>query len=94
MTDARDVRRNQPANYKICILGALDASWSPMLSDMTLTTEQLENRRFVTTIRGSVADQAALMGVLNLVYDLGASLLLVECESWLPAPGSDAMQSA
>jgi hypothetical protein len=56
-----------------------------MFGDMTLTTERLDEKQCVTTLRGLVADQAALMGVLNLAYDLSLVLLLVECEPALPS---------
>ena len=81
MPEARTVRRDEPANYRICLMGSLDSSWSDMLGGMALATEQIENQRYVTTLKGEVTDQAALMGVLNLVYDLGMTLLLVECET-------------
>ena len=74
------VRRDEPAHYHMCFLGRLDSSWSAMFGDMMLTTERLDEKQCVTTLSGLVADQAALMGVLNLAYDLSLVLLLVECE--------------
>lgn len=53
-----------------------------MLGNMTILTEIDEDRASVTTLSGPLADQAALMGVLNLVYDLGMVLLWVECEEY------------
>jgi hypothetical protein len=81
--DVRMMRRDESAQYRICFLGMLDSSWSAMLGDMLVTTERLDDNRCLTTLSGSVADQAALMGVLNLAYDLGMVLLWVERE---PAP--------
>ena len=37
-----------------------------------------EHERAVTMLSGQVRDQAALMGLLNSLYDLGFSLLSVE----------------
>ena len=74
------VRRDEPAHYRMCFLGMLDPSWSAMFGDMTLTTERLDEKQCITTLNGLVADQAALMGVLNLAYDLSLVLLLVKCE--------------
>jgi hypothetical protein len=37
--------------------------------------------RAVTTLSGQAVDQAALMGLLNSLYDLGHSLLSVEHQS-------------
>jgi hypothetical protein len=76
----QDMRRDTPACYRICLAGVLDSSWSDMLAGMTLSTEATEDERYITTLRGRVVDQAALMGVLNLVYDLGMPVLLVECD--------------
>ena len=78
MPNASPVRRDESAYYRIRFLGMLDASWSAMLGNMNLTTERLEDRPCITTLSGLVTDQAALMGVLNLAYDLGLVLLLVE----------------
>jgi hypothetical protein len=90
LPDVRDIRHDEPAIYRICLNGVLDASWTDMLADMTLASEPAENQRFVTTLKGRVADQAALMGVLNLVYDLGLTLLSVECEGGPPSSGVQA----
>jgi hypothetical protein len=78
------VRRDEPAIYRICVNGILDASWTDMVAGMTLVTEQQANHQCVTTLQGRVADQAALLGVLNLVYNLGMTLLSVECEGSAP----------
>ncbi len=81
MPNASAVRRDESAYYRIRFLGMLDSSWSAMLGNMNLTTERLEDRPCITTLSGHVTDQAALMGVLNLAYDLGLVLLLVEREN-------------
>lgn len=88
MPEVRMMRRDESAQYRICFLGALDSSWSAMLGDMLLTTERLDDNRCITTLNGTVADQAALMGVLNLAYDLGMVLIWVEREPALQA-GAD-----
>ena len=75
-----NLRRHEAARYRICLSGFLDASWSEMLAGMSVINWQIEDDRFLTLLRGELVDQAALFGVLNLVYDLGMSVLLVECE--------------
>ena len=85
MPNASAMRRDELAYYRISFLGMLDSSWSTMLGDMILTTEHTEDKPCVTTLSGTVVDQAALMGVLNLAYDLGMVLLRVERENFLPA---------
>jgi hypothetical protein len=52
-----------------------------MLGNMHIATEHVGDQQCITTLSGSVVDQAALMGVLNLAYDLGLVLLSVERQS-------------
>ena len=69
----------KPARYRICVKGYLDPNWSGRLGGMTITTtEQVEDVP-VTTLSGPLLDQAALLGVLNTLYDYyHAPLLSVE----------------
>jgi hypothetical protein len=63
-----------PAGYTVRIAGHLDAHWSAWFGDFTLTREP----NGTTTLRGVVADQAELHGLLVKVRDLGVTLLSVE----------------
>lgn len=69
---------DRPGRYRIRVQGELDARWSGRLNDMAVTVKRQANRRPVTTLTGEMRDQAALMGVLNALYDLGYPLLKVE----------------
>ncbi len=60
--------------YEIRIGGHLDRHWSAWFDDLTLTHES----DGTTKLRGFVADQAALYGVLTKVRDLGIVLISVE----------------
>lgn len=60
--------------YIVRIAGHLDAHWSAWFGDFTLTRET----DGTTTLRGVVADQAELHGLLVKVRDLGVTLLSVE----------------
>ena len=77
-TQQKRVRRDTPATYRIRIQGHLDESWSGQLSGMTISTAQSGDEAPVTTLEGELVDQAALAGVLGMVYDLGCPLLSVE----------------
>jgi len=66
------------AVYRIKIQGRLDPSWITNMCDMTVHHDIGQDQRVVTTITGELADQAALMGILNLVYDLRCPLLSLE----------------
>lgn len=69
--DARD-------RYRILILGTLDAGWSDRLGGLTISTTRLTDGTTATTLIGNLADQSALVGVLNTLHDLGLSLVSVE----------------
>jgi hypothetical protein len=64
--------------YRIVLQGALDASWQNFVGDLRIQVRHEGARQAVTTLTGRVIDQAALMGILNFVYDLGMPLLSVE----------------
>jgi hypothetical protein len=65
------------ATYCIRLQGVLDPSWSEELGYMRIEHAQRSGEPPITTITGEVADQAALSGVLNLVYNLGYPLISV-----------------
>ncbi len=66
-----------PGTYTIQVQGRLDLSWSDQLGGMRITVSGT-GRHAVTMLAGRLADQAALLGVLNALYDLGFPLLSVE----------------
>ncbi len=61
---------------RVCIrvAGQLDADWSPWFEGLTVTA--LEKGE--TRLRGVIADQAALHGLLSRIRDLGVPLLGLE----------------
>jgi len=54
---------------------------------MTITTESDVGSEVITTLFGLLADQAALTGILNTLYELGLTLICVEYLTELDAPG-------
>lgn len=76
------------ANYRIRIQGAVSQSWSDYLCDLTIDVEN-DSTWPVTTLSGSLQDQAALLGVLNSLYDLGFPLIGVECQFTQPKEKKD-----
>ena len=70
--------RQSATLYRICIQGTLDQRWADSLGGMSISTEQNAGTETVTTLFGQLPDQAALLGILNFLYDLRCSLLLVE----------------
>jgi hypothetical protein len=69
----------EPATYRIRILGTLDKKWSDYYGGMTIEHDIVLNQYPVTILTGRLVDQAALIGVINSLYDLGCPLLSVEC---------------
>jgi hypothetical protein len=76
---AGQLQRDTPAHYRIRLQGKLDQSWSEYLDGMTISVAQTADGAPVTVLTGQLVDQAAIVGVLNNVYDLGFPLLSVEC---------------
>ena len=69
---------DQPASYCITIAGRLDEAWSGQLRGLTIdNTSEIEPT--CATLAGRLPDQAALLGVLNALYDGRRVLLAVEC---------------
>ena len=71
----------QPASYRIDVEGSLDDKWSGRLGGMQIDTASRADQKPVTTLTGTVRDQAALMGVLNGLYQLHLNILSVNCIS-------------
>jgi len=74
-------------------LGSLDKSWSKRLGGLTICSDNAERTNGVemTTLTGELIDQAALLGVLNALYNLRLTLWSVEC---LGAPANLAQQES
>lgn len=64
---------DQAALYEIRVFGGPEADLQNWLDGMAVTTDET-----VTRVTGIVADQAALHGILQTLYSLGFSVLLVK----------------
>jgi hypothetical protein len=64
---------NETETYEIRIQGRLEERWSAWFDGMDVVTDPDGS----TVIRGRVADQAALHGLIQKVRDLGLPLLSV-----------------
>jgi len=75
MTDQRTPTPDRPdaGRYEIRLTGRLDAHWAAWFDGLTVSHES----DGTTVISGSIADQAALHGVLQRVRDLGLPLVSV-----------------
>jgi hypothetical protein len=64
--------------YRICVRGVLSDKWRDYVQGMTVFMERDKEYKYVTTLEGELVDQAALLGVLNVLHDLRLSVLSVE----------------
>ena len=76
-----------PASYRVRVLGPMDKRRSEYLCGMSISSTRRQGGSIVTTLTGELTDQAALMGVLNSLYDMGYPLLKVERLG--PSPPAD-----
>jgi hypothetical protein len=74
MTDHKTLGQDQPAAYRIQVQGQLSPRWADWFEGLLVAHDDPA----VTTLTGVVADQAALLGLLQRLYTLGLPLLLVK----------------
>jgi len=70
---------DKPAIYQIRVKGLLDARWSKRLGGLSVTPIEFGPKRKETLLKGQVADQATLFGVLLALYDMRLPLISVFC---------------
>lgn len=91
---SRGPRRSGPGRstpYRITVEGSLDEIWTERLGGMQILTRRRAGRKPLTTLRGPVSDQAALLGLINSLYEFGFPLLSVER---LPPPSPEQTRGA
>ena len=71
--------RSHPAFYRIRVSKRLSPDWSEWLQGMEVSVVEEGGQGTVTELSGFLPDQAALMGVLDHLYNLGIPLLSMEC---------------
>jgi hypothetical protein len=62
--------------YRICVEGKLDEGWSGWFDGLIVELESESPP--VTSLTGSVTDQACLRGILNRLWNLNLCLISVE----------------
>ena len=84
-----EIARGEPGAYEVRVGQHLDDRWAEWFGELTMTREP----DGTTTMRGPVADQAALHGILIKIRDLGMVLLTVRAIDALPSTTSRAAQT-
>jgi hypothetical protein len=78
---AECVTMDGPVACVIRVRGALSPHWADRLGGLRITIagRPQAGDRATSELRGELLDQAALLGVLRTLYDLGYPLLSVAC---------------
>jgi hypothetical protein len=77
-TPRKSIPFDKPATYQISVQGRIDSSWSDRLEGMAICLVTTKASSPITTLTGEVSDQAALVGVLDTLYELHLPLLSVK----------------
>ena len=67
------------SDYIIKVSGELAPEWSDRLGGMTVSTDRTNPARPITTLEGSLPDQAALRGVIEELYEMHLPVFQVKC---------------
>ena len=72
----------EPATYRIRVQGRLEPEWSKHLGGMTVVVWEGPNGGCFAELTGPLADEAALMGVLEHLYSLPYMETSIDRSSW------------
>ena len=78
MVKHTDLLMDASTIYRICVKGDLDESWSGQMKGLTINKALDSDDHPITSLTGSFIDQAALLGILNSLYNLCMPLVSVE----------------
>ena len=78
MEQNRLVPMDMPATYRICVTGCLESELVERLWGMISSPVEKIGEPEQTSLVGEVADQAALVGIINALYNSGHTVVSVE----------------
>jgi hypothetical protein len=78
MSKSSSIKFGGKAIYEICVEGELDPSLQDSFSQTKIQKVQLEDYRTVSVLTGLIQDEAELMGVLSILFDLHKVILSVK----------------
>jgi hypothetical protein len=70
---------NRPAIFRIHVRGRISPTWRDRFEGMTITTKEEPDGAVMTTLLGTLSDQAAFVGIINSLHDLRLGVFGVEC---------------
>jgi hypothetical protein len=74
---------DRPSVYQIRVQGRVTPGQADWLGGMTVSMQVTEEGDPVTMLDGTLSDQAALLGVMNALYEMHFTVLSVAC---VPSP--------
>ncbi|NIM94707.1 MAG: hypothetical protein GTO18_13485 [Anaerolineales bacterium] len=77
--ERRLISVSEPLTYRVTVQGKVSARWHNLFKQMVITIERGESESPLTLLEGTLADQAALQGLLRNLYYLGFVVLAVNC---------------
>jgi len=66
-----------PAIYKIVVQGRIGNELSDSMVSLQINIEKGEGKKSISTLIGEINDQAALSGLLNMLYDMHITVISV-----------------
>lgn len=77
--DSNGLAFERPGKYRIRALGLLNERWAGRLGSFQIVSREKDDpKEPITELIGFVRDQAELAGLLETLYELHLSILLVE----------------
>ena len=70
--------KDMPTTYRICVEGDIDSDYAERYWGMKLNLKEQTCELEQTALVGKVADQAALVGIINALYNAGYAIVSVE----------------
>ena len=83
MTDISDTEATfrGAGTYRIRVQGQLGREWADRLGGLRVTSDEEPDGSPSVVLTGPIRDQAALMGVLNTLYELHLPILSVKLKN-------------
>jgi len=75
----RGLAFDSPARYQIRVQGRIKENWSDRLEGLAIRLDVSGEGPTICTLEGELKDQAALIVVVNTLYELHLPVLLVQC---------------
>jgi hypothetical protein len=70
---------SQPLSYRVSVQGRVGERWQDWFEQLVITFDRGASDIPITLLEGTLADQAALHGLLRKLYTLGFVILSLKC---------------